>query len=67
MKGEDRRGLRVDMRSVGNCRSSRAGLVMHEKRMHRVHEERVRFECGRCARMFNSEGNRVNHERTCTG
>ena len=48
------------------CRS-RAGLVMHEKRMHRVHEERVRFECGRCDRMFNAEGNRVNHERTCTG
>ena len=46
---------------------SRAGLVMHEKRMHRVAEERVKFACRRCGKEFESEGNRKNHEKTCTG
>ena len=29
------------------CRS-KAELMMHEKRMHRVAEERVRFGCSKC-------------------
>ena len=40
---------------------------MHEKRMHRVVEERVRFECSECGRECDTQGARKNHERTCGG
>ena len=40
------------------CRN-KAGLVMHEKRMHRVNEERGRLKCERCGRGFDAEGQRV--------
>ena len=46
---------------------SRAGLTMHEKRMHRANEERVRFECSKCGMSVETEGARKNHESTCTG
>ena len=48
------------------CRS-KAGLTMHEKRMHRVAEERVRFACSTCGMNVETEGARKNHERSCTG
>ena len=48
------------------CRN-KAGLVMHEKRMHRVNEERGRLKCERCGRGFDAEGQRVSHVRSCTG
>ncbi len=48
------------------CRS-KAGLTNHQKRMHRVAEERVRFVCSICGMSVETEGARVNHERTCTG
>ena len=48
------------------CRS-KAGLTKHEKRMHRVAEERVRFACSICWMNVETEGPRKNHERTCTG
>ena len=44
------------------CRN-KAGLVMHEKRMHRVNEERGRLKCERCGRGFDAEGQR----RQCGG
>ena len=37
------------------CRN-KAGLVMHEKRMHRVNEERRKLNCERCGRGFDAEG-----------
>ena len=46
---------------------SRAGLTMHEKRMHGVNEERVRFEYSKCGMSVETEGARKNHESTCTG
>ena len=48
------------------CRN-KVGLVMHEKRMHRVNEERGRLKCERCGRGFDAEGQRVSHVRSCTG
>ena len=48
------------------CRS-RAGLTMHEKRMHRVAEERMRFECGRCGMALETAGAKANHEASCGG
>ena len=46
---------------------SKAGLTKHQKRIHRVHEERKRFECGVCGMSVETEVVRVNHERSCTG
>ena len=40
---------------------------MHEKRMHRVNEERGRLKCERCGRGFDAEGQRVSHVRSCMG
>ena len=40
---------------------------MHEKRMHRVNEERGRLKCERCGRGFDAEMQRVSHVRSCTG
>ena len=48
------------------CRN-KAGLVMHEKRVHRVNEEKGRLKCERCGRGFDAEGQRVSHVRSCTG
>ena len=45
------------------CRS-RGGLTLHQKRMHRVVEETVRFGCGM---VLETEGAKSNHERTCGG
>jgi hypothetical protein len=33
---------------------------------HKVAEERVRFECSICGMSVETEGARVNYERTCT-
>ena len=46
---------------------SKAGLVMHDKRKHRVKEERGRLECERSGNSFDAKGQRVSHVRGCTG
>ena len=48
------------------CKSG-GGRTIHEKRMHRVSEARVRFVCDRCGCDFMTEGNRKAHWDTCTG
>ena len=48
------------------CRS-KAGLTMHQKRLHRAADERKRFQCERCETVLETEGARVNHERMCRG
>ena len=40
---------------------------MHEKRMHRVNEERGRLKCERCGRGFDAEGQRVSHVSCTSG
>ena len=51
----------------GKVCKSKAGLTMHQKRMHRAPQERVRFECERCGVNVETEGAKANHERTCLG
>ena len=48
------------------CKSG-GGRTIHEKRMHRVSEARVRFVCDLCQCEFMTEGNRKAHRGTCTG
>ena len=48
------------------CRN-RAALTVHQKRMHRVAEERMRFQCGKCEKMLETEVARMIHERMCRG
>ena len=51
----------------GKVCKSKARLKMHEKRMHGVAKERVRFACSICGMNVETEGARKNHERSCTG
>ena len=51
----------------GRVCKSRAGLTMHEKRMHRAPAERARFECEKCGWVCETEGARKNHMKTCMG
>ena len=51
----------------GNICKSKEGLVQHQKWLHRVPVERVRFECRRCGMMRETEVVCLNHERTCAG
>ena len=48
------------------CRS-KAALTVHQKRVHRANEERVRFPCVGCERVLETEVARENHERKCMG
>ena len=65
MRGEGELVCRYE--GCGKVCRNKAGLVMHEKRMHRVNEERGRLKCERCGRGFDAEGQRVSHVRSCTG
>ena len=46
---------------------SKTGLTMHEKRIHRVAKERVRFACSICGINVETEEARKNHESSCIG
>ena len=48
------------------CRN-KAALTVHQKRIHRAAEERMRFKCGKCEKVLETEGARMNHERMCWG
>ena len=47
-------GLKCRYEMCNNVCRSKVDQVRHEKRMHWVNEERVRFECGLIERMFQS-------------
>ena len=51
----------------GKVCNSKAALTVHQKRVHRVAEERVRFPCVGCERVLETEVARENHERKCMG
>ena len=67
-----KRNTRMVERLVCRCEGCdkickpKAGLTMHEKKMHRVTEERVRFACSICGMNVETEGARKNHERSYT-
>ena len=60
-------GFRCYWEGCGKICKSRAGLVVHQKRMHRLAEDRVRFNCDRCGTGLETEGARKNHMETCGG
>ena len=59
-------GLICEYEGCGKICKSRAGLTIHQKRMHRE-GDRVRFSCERCGKEMTTEGARASHMRSCTG
>ena len=60
------RGLVCEYEGCGKRCQSKAGLTIHQKRMHRE-ADRVMFGCARCGKEMTTEGARASHERSCTG
>ena len=58
------KSLRCRYEGCGKVCKSRAGLTMHEKRLHR---EGMTFKCNKCNITMKTEGAKTNHERTCYG
>ena len=46
---------------------SKGGLTLHQKRVHRAPEDRVRFRCDRCGINLETQAAKTNHEKTCSG
>ena len=46
---------------------SKGGLTLHQKRVHRAPEDRVRFSCDKCWISLETQAAKTNHEKTCTG
>ena len=44
---------------------SKAGLTVHQKRIHWRKEERKKFCCGRCGLVVEMEAAKNNHEKNC--
>ena len=51
----------------GKVCKSKGGLTLHQKRIHRPPEERVRFECRECGVACETEVACMMYERTCAG
>ena len=66
-RGAGERELMCRYEGCGKVCRNKAGLVIHEKSMHRVNEVRGRLKCERCGRGFDVERQRVSHVRSCTG
>ena len=68
---ERNEGRRIDLEcryeGCGRMFQSKGGLVQHQKMRHRAPAERVRFECGRCGLVCETEVACLNHERSCGG
>ena len=41
-------------------------MTLHQKRVHRAPEDRVRFRCDRCAINLKTQAAKTNHEKTCS-
>ena len=68
LERNERRVIVLECRyGCGMVCKTKAGLTVHEKRMHRAAEERVKFTCERCGGVYETEGARRNHMKTCTG
>ena len=48
------------------CRN-KAGLTIHQKRMHRAANDRVKFVCDLCHCTLETMAAKIAHEKTCTG
>ena len=67
VRGNELMGYRCHWDECGKVCKSKAGLVAHERRIHRLAEDRVRFSCDRCRLELETEGARINHMATCGG
>ena len=45
---------------------SKGGLTLHQKRVHRAPEDRVRFRYDRCGINLEAQAAKTNHEKTCS-
>ena len=61
------RGLVCEYEGCGKVCKSKAGLVAHQRRIHRPAEERVQFFCSKCNKLCETAGAKVNHERAWYG
>jgi hypothetical protein len=57
----------LECRICGKVCKSKAGLAIHEKRIHKNREESVVFECEKCRKKFGQKANHLNHLKKCTG
>ena len=46
---------------------SKAGLVIHRRRMHEVSGKKKEFVCEECEEVFRQEANLLNHKKVCEG
>ena len=46
---------------------SKAGLVVHTKKLHEKSSNKKSFTCDKCNNVFDAHGNLVNHMRNCSG
>ena len=60
-------GLICRYEGCGRVCKSKAGRAIHEKRMHRMAEERVRFACDTCGMNVETAGAKLNHMKSCRG
>ena len=51
----------------GKTCKSKAGLAIHEKRMHKMLQAPIEITCAHCRRIFNQEATWENHQKTCKG
>ena len=51
----------------GNVCKSKAGLVIHKRRMHEVSKEKKVFKCEDCGVELQQEANLLNHKKVCGG
>ena len=61
------RGLVCEYEGCGRVCKSKAGLVAHQRRIHRPAENRVQFFCSKCSRLCEMARAKVNHEMACNG
>ncbi|PAA86616.1 hypothetical protein BOX15_Mlig005960g1 [Macrostomum lignano] len=60
-------GFKCEYELCGKVCKSKGGLTIHQKRMHRVFKEPVKFRCHKCDKEFRQEATLANHEKVCQG
>ena len=73
--GEERGNRNVDCEvlSIFECEycdkicRTKAGLVIHTKKIHEIATNKKSFNCDKCNMSFNAEANLKNHKKNCSG
>ena len=64
---EGANNLICDVEGCYKVCKSKAGLVIHRKRMHDVSSQKIIFKCNRCNLSFKQEANLLNHKKAGCG